>query len=255
MRSAIFPIHFLRLLILRLLMSASLLLGLSQAYADEGAEPQRSDYVYDARMAFIKAGKLNLALDRDGDAYEVAGEFKTSRALSPYYTWNGVFAAVGTWRGLGPVTTAYMSRSSSKDDKMKIVLTYPDATRVLKKGREDFETTQRPGGIDLISALFFNPTCYEGTLVHDGEDSYQLSLIKQRKHALKGGRDYFNGEVVSCDYRVVDHKGRKRRVVVSLADINGQQIAVQVRAKIPLLPDAIFKLRVLDSAPNIAAAH
>lgn len=225
------------------------------AQADGPPLEYRNDYVYDARMAFIKAGRLKLAMDRQGEDYEVAGEFRTSRAMSPYYTWNGVFAAVGTWKGLGPVTTAYMSRSSSKDDKMKIVLTYPESTRILKDSREEFHTSERPGGIDLISALFFNPTCYEGTLVHDGEDSYELSLVKARTHAYNGGRNYYEGEVTSCDYRVVDHKGRKRRVVVSLGEVDGRQVAVQVRAKIPLLPDAIFKLRKADDAQAIAQAH
>jgi hypothetical protein len=47
-------------------------------------------YAYDARMAFIKAGQLTLDLNRSGDSYEVAGQFQTSRAMSAYYTWNGL---------------------------------------------------------------------------------------------------------------------------------------------------------------------
>lgn len=203
------------------------------------------NYTYDARMAFLKAGELNLALEREGDVYEVVGEFKTSRMMSTYYTWNGVFAAVGTWRGLGgPVTTAYMSKTSSKDDDLKIVLTYPDGTRVFDSETKEFETVERPGGIDLISALFFSPSCYSGTLVHDGEDNYHLILMDEDVHGFNGGNQYFKGEVTSCDYRVIDHKDRKRRVIVSLAEIDGTQVAVQIRAKIPFLPDAIFRLRI-----------
>ena len=206
--------------------------------------PYSGDFVYDARMAFLKAGELKLKLDRRGEEYEVAGTFQTSRAMSAYYTWNGVFAAVGTWRGLGPVTTAYMSKTVSKDEDLKIVLTYPDGTRVLDDRDESFRTVDKPGGIDLISALFFNPDCFQGDLVHDGEDAYLLTLRKQRTHKINGGYNYYRGEVVSCDYSVVDHKGRKRRVVVSLGEVDGARVAVQIRAKIPLLPDAVFKLRV-----------
>ncbi len=201
-------------------------------------------YTYDARMAFIKAGELNLGLKRQGDEYEVIGEFKTSRAMSTYYTWNGVFAAVGTWRGLGPVTTAYMSKTSSKDDDLKIVLTYPHGTRVFESETEEFETVERPGGVDLISALFFNPQCYEGTFVHDGEDNYQLNLLGEEEHSFNGGRRYYKGQVTSCDYQVIDHKKRRRRVIVSMAEVDGVQVAVQIRAKIPFLPDAIFRLRM-----------
>ncbi len=215
------------------------------ACASVHAAPRVSkDFIYDARMAFLKAGELNLALDREGEDYEVIGEFKTSRAMSSYYTWNGVFAAVGTWKGLGPVTTAYMSKTSSKDEDLKIVLTYPTGTRVFESETDEFETVERPGGIDLISALFFSPVCYSGTLVHDGEDNYQLNLLKEEVHGFNGGRRYFKGEVTSCDYRVIDHKNRKRRVIVSMADIDGTRVAVQIRAKIPFLPDAVFRLRV-----------
>lgn len=236
-----------RHLILRSLVCSSLLLASGLGVADAGSgDPQAAyhgEFVYDARMAFIRAGQLRLHLKRDGDAYEVAGHFKTSRAMSTYYTWNGVFAAVGTWQGFGPVTTAYMSRTSGKDDDLKIVLTYPTGTRVLDGPDEEFETVDRPGGIDLISALFFNPGCYRGGQVHDGEDAYQLTLRQEKKRELRRRAGYYSGPVLSCDYGVVDHKGRKRRVQVSLAEVNGHMVAVQVRARIPLLPDAIFHLR------------
>ena len=222
----------------------------SVSYAQSGA------YLYDAKMAFLKAGELALNLERDGETYQVAGEFKTSQALSPYYTWNGVFAAVGQWRPFsGPKTTAYMSRTVSKDHDLKIVLTYPDATRIMDGPDEEFETVERPGGIDLISALFFSPTCYSGGLVHDGEDSYQLTLNKEREHKYNGGRNYYKGDVVSCDYKVIDHKNRKRRVIVSMADVDGTRVAVQVRAKIPLLPDAVFRLRMPRLSEDLAQAH
>ena len=145
-----------------------------------------------------------------------------------------------------------MSRTTSKDHDLKIVLTYPDTTRVLNGPRDNFETIDRPGGIDLISALFFSPGCYQGGRVHDGEDSYQLVLSSERSHSYNGGRNYYKGEVLSCDYRVVDHKNRKRRVIVSMAELGDTKVAVQVRAKIPFLPDAVFRLRVPRLNPQIA---
>lgn len=201
-------------------------------------------YRYDARMAFLKAGELSLEMNRLGQQYEVTGEFQTSKAMSNYYTWNGVFAAVGQWQGHVPVTKAYMARTTGKDEDLKIVLTYEDGARVLEGAGGTFETVTKPGGIDLISALFFSPVCYEGGQVHDGEDTYQIRLRAQRAQRLNGGQDYYRGPVLSCDYTVVDYKQRKRRVIVSLANVQGNVMAVQVRAKIPVLPDAIFRLRM-----------
>jgi hypothetical protein len=210
------------------------------------------DYIYDARMSFLKAGELTLELTRSGEQYEVAGEFKTSRAMNNYYSWNGVFAAAGRWEGRGPVTTAYMSRTVSKDEDLKIVLNYQDGARMLEGSKEQFKSIPKPGGVDLISALFFSPTCYEGGEVHDGEDTYKLDLRSQKYHLFKAGEDYYSGEVLSCDYMVRDHKNRKRRVIVSLADINGTKVAVQIRAKIPILPDAVFRLRMQEPEPQVA---
>ena len=211
-------------------------------------------YLYDARMSFIKAGELTLELTRSGEQYEVAGEFKTSRAMNNYYSWNGVFAATGRWEARGPVTTTYMSRTVSKDEDLKIVLNYEDGARMLKGPKEQFQSIPKPGGVDLISALFFSPTCYEGGEVHDGEDTYKLQLRRQKTHLFKAGEEYYSGEVLSCDYTVHDHKNRKRRVIVSLADINGTKVAVQIRAKIPILPDAVFRLRTSDLTTQVAAA-
>jgi len=214
-------------------------------------------YQYDARMSFLKAGELTLNLNRAGELYEVSGQFQTSRAMSRYYSWSGLFAAKGRWESAGPITEAYMARTMGKDDDLKIVLNTPDSARVLDSAQDEFVAITKPAGIDLISALFFTPSCYSGGVVHDGEDVYQLELHRQKKARLRGGKAYFKGEVMQCHYHVRDHKNRKRQVIVSLAEINGATVAVQVRAKIPLLPDAIFKLKMPlpeanDNGPTLA---
>jgi len=214
-------------------------------------------FQYDARMAFLKAGELELNLNRFGQQYEVAGEFQTSRAMSNYYSWNGIFAATGRWEGQGPVTTAYMSRTVSKDEDLKIVLNTEEGARLLKGPKADFENIEKPAGIDLISALFFSPSCYKGGLVHDGEDAYRLELRQEKLQKMMGGKDYYQGEVTNCHYHVRDHKDRKRQVVVSLAEVGDTTVAVQVRAKIPVLPDAVFKLKMpvqRTAAPAAPAA-
>ncbi|MEM7081069.1 MAG: DUF3108 domain-containing protein [Pseudomonadota bacterium] len=211
-----------------------------------GADEVDRSYQYDARMAFLRAGTLTLDLTRSESNYEVIGNFRTSRAMSRYYTWNGVFAAVGKWEGRGPVTQAYMSRTVSKDDDLKIVLAYEDGSRVLDGPDEEFEAKPKPGGIDLISALFFSPQCYRDGQVHDGEDTYQISLSSEKVRRLSNSAAYYSGMATHCDYQVIDNRDRKRRVTVSLAEIGGQVVAVQVRARIPVLPDAIFRLRVAD---------
>ena len=207
-------------------------------------------YKYDARIAFLKAGELDLELNRYGAAYEVQGQYKTSRAMSTYYTWNGLFAARGVWEAAGPVTKAYMARTLRKDERLKVVVNSEAGVRLLDRRGGEFKSVEKPGGIDLISALFFNPGCYRGGMVHDGEDPYRLELLSEKPATLRSASDkYFEGEVTHCDYAVRDHKDRKRRVVVSLAEVGETTVAVQVRVKIPVLPDVVFRLRVPAQPP------
>ena len=218
------------------------------------AADHRGLYQYDAKMAWLKAGELSLEMFRSGTSYEVLGEFQTSKAMSNYYTWNGVFAASGRWEGAGPVTRAYMSRTISKDDDLKIVLNYENSARLLDGPDSSFEDIPKPSGVDLISALFFTPSCFAGGAVHDGEDTYHLTLRASRTKDLRGGQGYYQGPATDCDYHIRDHKDRKRRVVVSLAEVGDTTMAVQVRAKIPVLPDAIFRLRMPATNAAVVAA-
>lgn len=219
------------------------------------AESSYDQYRYDASMSFIDAGALSLQMFRSGADYEVLGEFQTSRMMSNYYKWNGVFAASGRWEGEGPVTRAYMSRTVSKDDDLKIVLNYENSARLLDGPDGDFEDIAKPSGVDLISALFFTPSCFQGGEVHDGEDTYRLELRSEKPKSLSADEDHYAGPVTNCDYNVRDHKDRKRRVVVSLAEVDGTMMAVQVRAKIPILPDAIFRLRLPQAEPVVVVSR
>ena len=214
------------------------------------AEYSATVFQYDARMAFLKAGELALDLNRRGNQYEVAGQFQTSRAMSKYYSWNGIFAATGRWEAHGPVTTAYIARTTSKDEDLKIVLNTETGARLLEDPKGDFKSIDKPAGIDLISALFFSPSCYTGGVVHDGEDAYRLDLRSEQIQQMSGGGDYYQGEVTNCHYDVLDHKDRKRQIVVSLGEVGDTTVAVQVRAKVPVLPDAVFRLKMLPQAPE-----
>ena len=52
-------------------------------------------FEYDASIGYLDAGVLTLELEQFSDKYEILGRFKSSRALSKYYTWNGLFSAKG----------------------------------------------------------------------------------------------------------------------------------------------------------------
>lgn len=231
----------------RALAAITLTLLLSMAAHGEPIEPEVT-YRYEARMAMINAGILSLELGRQQGIYEVLGQFNTSRAMNKYYSWNGLFAARGDWQNGRPQTKAYLTRSKSSDDGYKVVIYTPKETRRLRKASEVFETRDKPEGVDLITALFISPDCFQGSRVHDGEDDYEIQLLKRKIKTVNATPRYYSGPGIQCDYQVRDNKGRKRRIQIVLADINGKTVAAAASIKIPLLPDPAFRLLVSDSS-------
>ena len=134
----------------------------------------------------------------------------------------------------------YYSRSESKDHELKVVVLESEGIHFLPPGGKTFQFSNRPKGDDLVTALFLTPRCYDGTHVNDGEDTFEMFLIKAKEIKQKKER---YGPALKCYYRVKDYKGRSRRLNVTLASSVHGAITKEVRVKIPLLPDIVFDLK------------
>ena len=228
-----------------------MLLFSAVAYRESIASEQT--YRYEARMAVLNAGILTLDFSRRGEDYEFLGGFKTSRAMNKYYTWKGLFASKGAWQDGKPQTEAYLTLSKSSDDGYKVTVYGPKETRRMRKASEPFETITTPQGSDLIAALFLSPDCFNGPKVHDGEDDYEIKLLKRRARNVSATQRYYSGLGIQCDYQVRDNKGRKRRIQIILAEINGNTVAVAASIKMPLMPDPAFRLLMPDAMRSESA--
>lgn len=218
----------------------SILFLLSLSFQLQSAEILDRVFNYQARIALFNAGDLNFRLSSSLFGYSFVGEFQTSGIINKYYSWKGEFAAVGDYKDGRPTTANYYSRSESKDHELKIVLLGEDGIRLLEAGGSEFKSIARPKGDDLISAFFFSSDCYEGNYVNDGEDSFEVVLIKRRdlpkkKSSLAAFR--------RCYYKVKDYKGRTRKLNVELATTASGIVASEIRIKVPLLPDIVFGLK------------
>ena len=204
-----------------------------------GENAQR-EMAYKVRLAFLDAGDLNFKLSFSSIKYSFLGDFETRGLINNYYRWKGKFAATGRLENGLPKMERYYARSESKDHSQKFVVIRDESVRVLPPGGKTFQFESRPKGNDLLTVLFLTPICYEGKYVNDGEDTYQISLIKKKE---KNHKDMEFNAIFSCHYRVKDYKGRSRRLVVTLADSIYGVITKEVRVRIPLLPDIVFDLR------------
>ena len=196
---------------------------------------------YAARVGPLSAGNLVIDLQPTPTTYEFLGKFKTSKTMERYYKWSGVFAAKGALLDNRFLTEAYFTRTEDKKRKRVVIFSDTEVRRLRKVG-EGFKTKPRPRGVDLISALFLSPNCYEGSQVHDGEDDYFIEVKKKHSQKLRAAARYFSGQTTVCRYHLRDNKNRSRSLEVAIGDIDGRKLAVKVVARVPLLPNPTFRL-------------
>ena len=204
-------------------------------------ESLRLDYA--ARVGPLNAGNLVIDLHPTPTTYEFLGRFKTSQMMERYYKWSGVFAAKGVLLDDRFLTEAYFTKTEDKKRKQVVIFSDKEVRR-LRKTVEGFKTKPRPRGVDLISALFLSPNCYEGSQVHDGEDDYFIEIKKKYKQRLRAAARYFSGQVTVCRYHLKDNKNRSRSLEVAIGRIGERELAVKVVARVPLLPNPTFRLLV-----------
>jgi len=163
--------------------------------------------------------------------------------MERYYKWSGVFAAKGVLLDDRFLTEAYFTKTEDKKRKQVVIFSDKEVRR-LRKTVEGFKTKPRPRGVDLISALFLSPNCYEGSQVHDGEDDYFIEIKKKYKQRLRAAARYFSGQVTVCRYHLKDNKNRSRSLEVAIGRIGERELAVKIVARVPLLPNPTFRLLV-----------
>ena len=198
---------------------------------------------YAARVGPLNAGNLVIDLHPTPTTYEFLGRFKTSQMMERYYKWSGVFAAKGVLLDDRFFTEAYFTKTEDKKRKQVVIFSDKEVRR-LQKTAEGFKTKPKPRGVDLISALFLSPNCYEGSQVHDGEDDYFIETKKKYSQRLRAAVRYFSGRVTVCRYLLKDNKNRSRSLEVAIGEVDGRKLAVKVVARVPLLPNPTFRLLV-----------
>ena len=197
---------------------------------------------YDAQVAWLNAGTVDLSFERDADRYELSGLVATSGTMNRFFRWQGRFAATGRFIAGYPTTDAYLLLEDDGETRAAL-LTFKDTTTIHATDR-DSEEIDRPPGSDLMSVTFLAPHCLEdGTVVHDGEDTYRVELIASSTPKLRGPVPWFSGPTMRCDYRFRETGRRPRRVSLWVGEVGGLQVPVRIRVRVPLFPDGVLRLR------------
>jgi len=197
---------------------------------------------YEAQVAWLQAGTIDLSLAEDGDRYELSGMVTTSRVMNRFFKWQGRFAATGKYTDGFPQSDAYLLLED--DGEVREVLLAFKGRTTIHATDDESEELPAPPGSDLMSVMFLGPHCLDQTTIHDGEDAYRLVPYRSMRHRLRQKEAYFSGEALRCDYRFRYVDGSTRRVSVWMAEWNGRRWPVRLQIRVPLLPDGILRLRL-----------
>lgn len=204
---------------------------------------------YDGRVGPVRVGKLEALLTVQNDTYELDGSIVGTGPLKRLLKWQGEFTAKGVFQEERPITTSYQLTESEKrgdETEIKIIRILESTAFVSETGKPDIEIPA-PEGIDMMSFMLVNASCAEDMVVHDGEDPFQIKLKhpgEDRK--LRQGRKYYSGEAEMCRYEFIYDEDEIRKVDIWLAEVDGRKVPVRIRIRIPVIPDGVFKLRLLD---------
>ena len=208
-------------------------------------EAETFNLLYDARIGWIHAGQLSVDICIDGSDYFFTGLFRTGGPIENFIRWNGRFTSVGRLTEELPRSSAYLViEENIRKDNSKIVLAAHNLTTIHGRNRSS-RSMEHPPGNDLMSALFLSGGCRDHMIVHDGEDPYDIALVGyEPDDRINQGRSFFTGEALRCKYRFTYHTGKVRKVDVWWADVKGRPFPVRIRVRVPILPDAVFRLRL-----------
>ena len=212
------------------------------------SETREISMIYDGRVGPIKVGILEAHLSIRDKAYELDGEIAGAGPIARLLDWKGEFAAKGVFEEGNPVSTAYLlMERDEKDEELetKSILIYDSTVVINETGKPRIER-EKPRGIDMMTAIFANSECREEMLVHDGEDPFVIKLWKQKPdQKLRQGKNYYSGIAEMCRYKFIYDENEVRKVDIWLAEVQGRRVPVRLAFRIPVIPDGIFKLRVV----------
>lgn len=195
---------------------------------------------YDVQVAWIDAGNITMQLDQNGDRYSFSGTVATSRLMSRFFKWRGVFVAIGRIVQGFPRTDVYVLRGGDgiADETL---ISFAGVTTIHEN--DETKEVEQPPGSDFMSVTFLAPHCVPETTLHDGEHLYRLLLDDWAVVQLMRPPPHYQGPSTRCDYLFRYTDGSTRRVSLWMAQWQGRRLPVRVRVRVPLLPDGFLHLR------------
>lgn len=143
---------------------------------------------YRGFVAGAPVGEATVTVAVVDGRYRVAGDARSNGVLIVFGNWRNRFSAEGRLQGTERHPEAFAYTESDRSKTRRVVVSDGEL-RVTKNGKLR-PTRTAPAFPDLISALFVQPRCDDGQILHTGRHVYRLNRIEH--------------EAASCRFTVID---------------------------------------------------
>lgn len=176
-----------------------------------GQPAMATELRYDAFMGGSRAGQAVVQLSLDDIGYSISGRAKAQGLLAAFGDWRTNFRASGLIADAQKTLTEY-HYTERATDKHRQVTVQDGTVSIVKNGRKRAKRPALPG-MDVLTALFVNPTCDNSFQLHTGRHGYRLDKNQEK---VAGGN--------TCQYRVTDRDGDHFALDVRFTHVDGLRV-------------------------------
>lgn len=178
---------------------------------------------YDAFLAGIRIGTATVTIHRDARRYGIEGEAAVRGVASLFSDWQSRFYAHGQIQDHRPKMTSY-GYDEREGKRHRVLRLSNGKTRQTRNGRLG-PARPAPDGLDVLTAFFIEPACWDTQLVHTGRSSYRIEGT--RNPSAPTAND--PSPRIRCEFLVRDEDGDQRRVHVIFDTRDGLLVPARLR--------------------------
>ncbi len=168
---------------------------------------------FDAYFAGLKVGAAFVNVERSADDYRIRGNAAARGVAYVFSDWQSEFYAEGRFDAGKPELVRFGYEEQERN-KHRILRIENGSMRQIRNGKV------RPprsvlDGLDVLSAFFLEPDCWESRLLHTGRHNY---WITGRPSKIEGG----------CLFQVEDDDGDRQKIHIVFEDREGLRVPVKL---------------------------
>jgi len=192
---------------------------------------------YEAFLAGVRVGAATVTVDLNGQSYAIRGDASATGVAYLFSDWRSEFHAGGRIVNGHPQLLAY-GYNEHERRKQRILVLEDGLIHMTKNGKPGAPVPVLDG-LDVLTAFFIQPDCWESQLLHTGRSNYR---VEGRPAGRAGG----------CLFEVADDDGDRQRMVVEFGHRSGLVVPVKMTTR-GLLRGSIV-LRSAQPSAEIGAA-